>query len=252
MNNIKICKVCGKICNGNEKYNYILNMCSKHYQQFKKYGHCLDANPRTVFDNNEIRTYKDYGEIDTYTKTGEVLNTFKFDLEDIHYLVNHKWRTSFKGKQRTPYLTTGHTIYFHRLVMGNPNREIDHINRDTTDNRKSNLRESFRTQQLANTRLRTDNAGNIKGIYFVARKPPHKSGWRAEISIYSKHFYSKYFNTKAEAAYMRYLYEQYFYKTIDINNSKEMIDLIQSLSEESKNHIQKYFINRMKVQVEKI
>ena len=31
-----------------------------------------------------------------------------------------------------------------------------------------------------------------------------------------------------------------------------MLDLIQSLSEESKRNIQKYFVNRMKVQVEKI
>ena len=52
--------------------------------------------------------------------------------------------------------------------------------------------------------------------------------------------------------YMRYLYEQHFYKTIRINNSKLMLELIQSLSQESKENIQKYFVNRMKIQVEKI
>ena len=51
---------------------------------------------------------------------------------------------------------------------------------------------------------------------------------------------------------MRYLYEQHFYKTIEINNSKLMLELIQSLSQESKENIQKYFVNRMKIQVEKI
>ena len=51
---------------------------------------------------------------------------------------------------------------------------------------------------------------------------------------------------------MRYLYEQHFYKTIGINNSKLMLELIQSLSQESKENIQKYFVNRMKIQVEKI
>lgn len=76
--------------------------------------------------------------------------------------------------------------------------------------------------------------------------------YRAEIQIGNRHFYSRSFKTKAEAAYMRYLYEQHFYKTIGINNSKEMLDLIQSLSQESKEAIQKYFVNRMKVQVEKI
>ena len=243
MKKIKICKICGR-----EVPKLILGMCRKHYEQYYKYGKVLDNNPRTVWDDNEIRTYKDYGEIDTYTNTGEVQNTFKFDLEDIKYLVNHKWRTVFKGKQNSPYLVTGHTIYFHRLIMGNPNTEIDHINRDSTDNRKANVRESVRAQQLANTSLRIDDVQGLEGVYYLQRD----NAYRAEIQIYKKHFYSKSFKTKAEAAYMRYLYEQHFYKTIGINNSKEMLDLIQSLSEESKRNIQKYFVNRMKVQVEKI
>lgn len=243
MSIIKFCKVCGR-----KVSKLKLGMCRKHYEQYYKYGKVLDNNPRTIWDNNEIRTYKDYGEIDTYTNTGEVQNTFKFDLEDIKYLVNHKWRTVFKGKRNSPYLVTGHIIYFHRLIMGSPNTEIDHINRDSTDNRKSNLRESFRTQQVANTSLRIDNVQGLKGVYYLQRD----NLYRAEIQIRNKHFYSKSFKTKAEAAYMRYLYEQHFYKTIEICNSKEMLDLIQSLSQESKENIQKYFVNRMKVQVEKI
>ena len=244
---IRICKICGKLC-GTKNHEFVHDMCRKHYEQFKKYGRCLDNNPRTVWDDNEIRTYKNYGEIDTYTNTGEVLNTFKFDLEDIKYLAGHKWRSVFKGKQKSPYLVTGHTIYFHRLIMGNPNTEIDHINRDSTDNRKENLRESFRTQQLGNTKIRINNVSGIKGVYYLQRD----NKYRAEIAIYNKHFYSKSFDTKAEAAYMRYLYEQYFYKNIGINNSQLMISLINSLSNEQKEHIQKYFINRMKVRVNKI
>lgn len=242
MKKIKICKICGR-----EVDKLKLGMCRKHYEQYYKYGKVLDNNPRTVHDDNEIRVYDTHGEIDTYTNTGEIQNTFKFDLEDIKYLVNHKWRTVFKGKSKSPYLVTAHTIYFHRLIMGSPNTEIDHINRDSTDNRKSNLRESYRTQQCANTKLRIDNVQGIKGVYYLNRD----NLYRAEIQIYNKHFYSKGFATKAEAAYMRYLYEQHFYKTIGINNSKEMLNLIMSLSEESKNNIQKYFVNRMKVQVEK-
>ena len=145
-------------------------------------------------------------------------------------------------------MVTGHTIYFPRLELSNPNTAIDHINSDSTDNRESNLRESFRTQQLANTSLRIDNVQGLKGVYYLQRD----NLYRAEIQIGKKHFYSKSFKTKAEAAYMRYLYEQHFYKTIGINNSKEMLGLIQSLSQESKENIQKYFVNRMKVQVEKI
>ena len=73
---IKICKVCGKICdNSHGSFNGKTGMCRKHNDQLKKYGKTLDTNPRTVWDPNEIRVLGTYAEIDTYTFTGEVLNT---------------------------------------------------------------------------------------------------------------------------------------------------------------------------------
>ena len=243
---IRICKACGKICRPQE---FNLGMCYKHYQQYKKYGKVLDNNPRTVWDPNEIRILEDYAEIDTYNSTGEVLNTFKIDKEDIPLLGDHKWRTVFKGKNRSPYLVTGHTIYFHRLVLGSPNQEIDHINRDSTDNRKENLRISFRTQQLGNTKVREDNQLGIKGIYKVPDRGKRKGGYRAEIQCKGKHIYSLNFETIEEAAYMRYLLEQFFYKDIGINNSEKMLSLIRTLTPDKKKIIDNYFRNRAKAWV---
>lgn len=247
---IRICKVCGKLCEYKHS-GFSLDMCSKHYHQYKKYGKTLDTNPRTVWDDNEIKVFDSYAEVYTYNNIGEVINTFKLDLEDISKLSGHKWRTVLKGKQNSPYLVTGNIrqgkplIYFHRLVMGNPIEEVDHINRDSTDNRKENLRISYRTQQLANTKLRIDNIQGIKGVYYIQRDKKY----RAEIQCYNKHIYSPSYKTKAEAAYMRYLLEQFFYKDIGINNSKEMLDLIQTLSEEQKKNIDNYFKNRAKAWV---
>jgi len=248
---IRICKVCGKLC-GDKSYEFVNGMCSKHHNQFRRFGKTLDSNPRTIYDSNEIRVCDGYAEIDTYTNTGEVLNTFKLDVEDIPLLSNLKWRTVFKGKQNSPYLVTGHAgkqgsgmVYFHRLVMGNPNEEIDHINRDSTDNRKENLRISFRQQQVANTNLRCDNVSGIKGVYFLKRD----NKYRAEIQCGNRHIYSLSFNTLAEAAYMRYLLEQFFYSEIGINNSKKMLDMIQTLTTEQKESIDKYFKNRAKAWV---
>ena len=236
---MKFCKVCGS------SKVHAQELCRKHYEQIRRYGKTMDTNPRTVWDPNEIRTFNNYGEIDTYDQFGNVVDTYKFDLEDIHYLNNHKWRSVYKGKTKSPYLVTGHTIYFHKLVMGNPNQEIDHISRDSTDNRKENLRVSYRTQQLANTKLRIDNVQGIKGVYYSQRD----NSYRAEIQCFNKHIYSKSFATKAEAAYMRYLLEEHFYKDIGINNSKLMLDLIQSLTQEQKENIQTYFKNRAKAWV---
>lgn len=245
------CEACGKLLNKTNKYYKVdsKHYCSKHYFQIRKYGKVQDNNPRTVYDDNEIRVKHDYAEIDTYDNKGNVLVTYKLDVEDVPLLKGHKWRTVFKGKENdTPYMVTGHTIYFHRLVMGNVNNEIDHINRDSSDNRKSNLRESYRTQQLANTSLRRDNTHGIKGVYFDKRN----NKYHAEIQIFKKKFFSKTYDTLAEAAYYRYLLEEHFYKTIGINNSQKMIELIQSLTQEQKYNIQTYFSNRMKVQVDKI
>ena len=36
--------------------------------QIRKYGKCLDSNPRTQYDKNEIVVYDDYAEIIIYDK----------------------------------------------------------------------------------------------------------------------------------------------------------------------------------------
>lgn len=249
---LRICKICGKLC-GNKPHEFINGMCSKHYNQFRKFGKTLDTNPRTVWDPNEIRVCNGYAEIDTYTNTGDVLNTFKLDVEDIPLLGSLKWRTVLKGKQNSPYLVTGHAgsqgsgmIYFHRLIMGSPNEEIDHINRDSTDNRKENLRLSFRQQQVTNTNVRCDNISGIKGVYYIKRK----NRYRTEIKHGNRHIFSPTYETIQEATYMRYLLEQLFYSKIGINNNNQkMLDLIQTLTPDQKKHIDNYFKNRAKAWV---
>lgn len=243
MKKINYCSACGKII---DKYGSIKNLlCSKHFQQFRKFGEVKDNNQRTVWDPNEIRVLSDYAEIDTYDQFGNVLETYKIDIEDIPLLNNYKWRTIYKGKKNTPYLVTGHTIYFHILIMGFPNDEIDHISRDTHDNRKSNLRLASRQEQLFNT-LRENKTG-IKGIYYNPLRP--NKPWHCECQYNGKRYFSPQYKTKEEAAYYRFLLESVLLKDIFVCNSQELHDCITSLSEEKKKSIQKYFENRMKVQV---
>lgn len=240
---IKYCKACGAIINkyGNSK----LCLCSKHFQQFNTYGEIKDRNQRTVFDDNEIRVFNTYAEIDTYNQFGDIIETYKLDIEDIKYLNNKKWRTVYKGKLKTPYLVTGHTIYFHRLIMGDPNCEIDHIDRNTHNNMKSNLRFANRKEQMFNT-LRS-NKTNIKGVYYNPNRL--KAPWHCELQYNGKRYYSPQYLTKEEAAYYRYLLESIFMKDMLICNTKELTECINSLSEEQKKSIQKYFSNRMKIRV---
>ena len=243
MKDILYCNACGKIL---DKYgNKQMCLCSKHYQQIKKYGQIKDHNQRTICDDNEIRTYDNYAEIDTYDQFGNILDTYKLDLEDVKYLNNHKWRTTYKGKNKSPYLVTEHNIYFHILIKGNPNCEIDHIDRNTLNNCKSNLRFATRQEQLYNT-LRNNNSG-IKGVYYNPNRP--NKPWHCECSYNGKRYYSPKYETKEEAAYYRYLLESIFLKDFLICNTAELQKCINLLSEEKKSNIQKCFRNRMKIQV---
>lgn len=60
-----------------------------------------------------------------------------------------------------------------------PDREIDHINRDRSDNRIANLRLATRSQNAMNTPPYKNNKSSMKGVFF------HKSSgrWKAAICV---------------------------------------------------------------------
>ena len=89
-------------------------------------------------------------------------------------------------------------LRLHRLIMGVcPGVEVDHINRDGLDNRKSNLRVATTSQNAQNRGLRSDNRSGFKGVGWYA-----PSGrWRARIQVSTdKRVHLGYFATEIEAA----------------------------------------------------
>lgn len=88
--------------------------------------------------------------------------TVKCDAEDLEKLSKHRWCLSSYG-----YVVGGRGLRLHKLVMGKtpPLLEIDHINRDRSDNRKSNLR--FVTR-IENSRNKSCN--NKLGCLGVSRQ----------------------------------------------------------------------------------
>jgi hypothetical protein len=73
--------------------------------------------------------------------------------------------------------------------------QIDHINHDTLDNRRENLRVVTPSQQTCNQRLRRDNTTGVKGVSFVKRA----GLYHAYVAIGGKRRFSKYFATLEEA-----------------------------------------------------
>lgn len=210
------------------------------------------SNSRTVFDMNEVRVLKDYCEIDTYDQFGNVLKTFIFDKDDLPIIYAHKWQCVTKGKNiKSYYLVTAQNksrIYFHRLVMGDPIGEINHINIDSTDNRKCNLRIATRSQQLQDTRKRK-SASLYKGVYKSENRNP--ACWHAELQIENKRYYSPWYKTEEEAIFARYIMEQKFNSQVHQDENVRQ-NAINSLTTEQKESISKCLLNKWKHWVEKV
>jgi hypothetical protein len=77
-----------------------------------------------------------------------------------------------------------------------PKDQIDHINMDKNDNRWGNLRAATRSQNMANTRARTDNISGFKGVVWMKRQ--HE--WAARIGVNGKQIHLGYFD-KPHVAY---------------------------------------------------
>lgn len=78
-----------------------------------------------------------------------------------------------------------------------PEKQIDHINKITSDNRISNLRLATQAENNCNTKIRRDNSSGYKGITFD--KQTNK--WRAFIHFNKKTFRLGRFSDILEAVY---------------------------------------------------
>ena len=97
-----------------------------------------------------------------------------------------------KGKQKS--------YYMHRILMGDPKGlEVDHIDGNGINNRRSNLREATKAQNRHNQRVSIANSSGYKGVSW------HKScdKWHARIKRDGKSQHLGLFKT-AEAAHAAY------------------------------------------------
>jgi hypothetical protein len=122
------------------------------------------------------------------------------DPEDVELLSAHKWHAS--KSQGAYYASAG--IYvdgeqvhqtMHRLVKNNPEGlYIDHINGNTLDNRKSNLRVCTPTENRINSKVRKDNKSGYKGVHQRGNR------WWAELVSKGKRYRFGSFLTPEDAA----------------------------------------------------
>ena len=74
----------------------------------------------------------------------------------------YTWQPHTDGYAMTKL--AGKTRYFHRMVMGEPVGDVDHINGCTIDHRRSNLRVCTHAENLRNMKVRSDSTTGVKGV----------------------------------------------------------------------------------------
>ncbi len=137
------------------------------------------------------------------------------DSADYEWLMQWKWWKAWSESTKSYYAIRGaeringhnRPLSMQRQIMGltfGDEREVDHENHNTLDNRRKNLRFANYFEQSYNRRRRSDNTSGFKGVcYRENRKGPDK--WRARISAGGKRILLGYFATadKAGEAYAK-------------------------------------------------
>jgi hypothetical protein len=131
------------------------------------------------------------------------------DDADYDLVMQYHWCVSEenrKGQFRVPYAVTSvggrknrRTIRMHNLITGWP--LTDHINHNTLDNRRVNLRSASPQQSSRNMRGWTTTKGSrYKGVDPRPVTKPKTARWRARIRIDGQRILLGKFHTEEEAA----------------------------------------------------
>ena len=153
---------------------------------------------------------------DDYAKCDVVMNdqkiSFYIDADDYDLASKFVWRIS--QKRRKYYVITGTykkgtMQYLHIMLLGHVQSgyEVDHIDGDSLNNRRSNLRIVDHQTNLDNLRsTRTDNQLGIRGVCYSKRDKNYK----VDFNYHGKRYYTKPWDSLTEAVWCRYCFEEYF------------------------------------------
>ena len=113
------------------------------------------------------------------------------------YYAVHRDRQGDGGKQRS--------LLLHRAIMQEQlsgDLEVDHVNGNRLDCRRSNLRVATRSQNACNRNVQSNSLSGVKGVCW----DKSRSKWKAQLTIGGKHFQIGRFDTLDEAieAYEEY------------------------------------------------
>lgn len=195
---------------------------------------------------NENIYNKDLSELTLFYKK-ESYNVL-FDKDDYDKIKQYHWRIS--KKKNKLYVCTGQNkngnkiLYLHNIIMNftpNKTEEIDHINGESLDNRKSNLRKVSRQINIQNSKSKKENKFGIRGVSYNKRDDLYL----VDLFINKRRYYFKPFKTLGEAVYLRYLCDTILLKDVKYIDEEIYSPYISKLTEQQIKNIKEYFFDKI-------
>ena len=155
---------------------------------------------KTIRTPNDILYHDDCAEIILRNMDKNIVGGAIIDLDDVERCSQYKWgRNSIKGR-KSYYVSSrigNKNVLLHKFIMNYYGNEmcVDHINHNTLDNRKCNLRLVTQAENCANKA-----AKKVYGIYF------HNNRWTARVKENGIRKNIGYYDTQAEAIASRKRY----------------------------------------------
>lgn len=204
---LRVCDICGKTSK-EDRVSFVTKadkfLCSSHRRQFSRNGCFLE---RTIYDSNVIEEKETYAEVVCFGKYGDEVGRALIDKEDMHRVSFHKWHIT-KGYACSSKAGELKGMYLHCFIMGGEKGDLfDHIDRNSLDNRKINLRPCTVQQNSMNQGLSKRNTSGIIGISYSKRD----NLWRASLHFKDVCVLRKSFKSELDAIKARLEVEKKYF-----------------------------------------
>lgn len=160
----------------------------------------LDPSKRIYHKNNNRLDFRRSNLIDFPPTQESIRKNALIDERNMDLIENHSWSFSKRYLQariddKIQYL---HILIAKRMGL-DPSKQIDHIDRNPSNNYEANLREATKSQNAMNCKKHSNNTSGVTGVDWHKRSQK----WRARISIDGKLIHLGLFKHKKDAIMAR-------------------------------------------------
>lgn len=135
-------------------------------------------------------------------RDGSILAHAVVDAADAEWVNQWRWHLHSRGYAVRSVAVNGNPrqIFLHRELLGLPRvrdgREVDHVDRDKLNNRRSNLRVVTHAQNVQNFPSHRGSTSGHRGVHWSSRKRK----WVAKVRVNREQIFLGHFESEMDAA----------------------------------------------------